>query len=702
MRHFLFMGRTLGLLAWLGACGAPSVDPSVTRGDGGFYTDDGGGEHLADGAPAPAVRIEYLDPDHGPFSGGTQVTLRGRGFTAGMDVSFGGRSVEPLYLKVVDDRRAVLVTPPGDPGPATVGVKSDKGEASLADAFSYEAIHVEPASGSVAGGTYVRVNGFGTKFAEGDIVTFDGWSLVDAVVVNNQQIAGYTPPGVAGAADVAVSGTAGTITAEDAFRYQNTTNVFEGGLAGGTIGGVVNITVVDAETRDGIAEAFVAVDDPVTTDLRGTTDPFGQIAFSRPVFTGPITITAAKDGYQTGSFVHFDAQDVTIFLLRIPPPVPPMPGDPPPPPPGAQVGFIEGAVQFGNFTGVGTTNWDLVPAPRTPTESKRAMVFTTDLDPFTGRIVEPGAGGIVDYIDDGRTSWEFSIFAYPSALAVVAVAGLYDSAIDPDGEDGPEPPGVFQGFAMGVARGVIVGPGDVVKNVSVIINIPLDTALHIQLDNAPRLDVPGYWGPSEYTAQAFIDLGGEGVISLPGSFVTYEYGKTSAVLPGMAPLSYSIADGSYTLIAGATSIFGLSPYSYRIVHGVTELGGPVIIDDFLGVPRPLDPKDYVTASRQHLQFKLEEGPTGTPTLFLHVLFDGNTFDRIWDMVTEHRQFDVEIPDMQAAAGLKPLPLDAYWILRAVKVPGLSINNFHYGHLYNPNYWSAYAQDSWFVSFPPRN
>src|SRR5262249_30735244 len=158
--------------------------------------------------------------------------------------------------------------------------------------------------------------------------------------------------------------------------------------------------------------------------------------------------------------------------------------------------------------------------------------FTTFANPFSGN-PDPGPGGIVNYVDDGRTSWPFTIVARPAALAVVAVAGLYDPDADPDGA-GPLPPGVFTPFAIGAARGILVGPGETVNDVTVNVDIPLDTAIQINLLNPPPLNTPGWPGPTEYQVQTFIDLGGEGVIALPGNTQVLPNGATSAVIGNMA------------------------------------------------------------------------------------------------------------------------------------------------------------------------
>src|SRR5262249_1178506 len=158
---------------------------------------------------------------------------------------------------------------------------------------------------------------------------------------------------------------------------------------------------------------------------------------------------------------------------------------------------------FGGTTGIGTTQWDLVPDPRTPTEIKRAYVFTTSPNIFTGT-ADPGPGGTVDYVA-GQISWHFEIPARSSALAVVAVAGLYGPNVDPDG-DGPLPKGKFTPFALGVVRNLLIGPGEVLANLSIPVDIPLDSAMRVDLAHAPTIapKVAPWLGPTEYRLNAVV------------------------------------------------------------------------------------------------------------------------------------------------------------------------------------------------------
>jgi hypothetical protein len=656
-----------------------------------------------DGATSAMVTVDYLQPNHGPFSGGTKIVLRGRGFTSSMTVLIGGRMVDPTDLTVVDDRRAVIVSPAGNPGPADVEVDSMGLSGVKPNGYSYDQIFVDPPEGAVPGGTFVTINGLGTHFSPTSTVMIGGAPLENTIVLNVEAISGFTPPGIAGTTDVSVDDGAGTvIDAQDAYTYVATVDPFSGGFGGGPITGSLNVTVMDTYTSNGVPNCFVTLGDPTSTMFSGYTDAFGGITFSAPMMTGPVTLTAGRPGYERGSMFVFDAANATIFLTPTPPPAPPPGGFPP----GKENGTVDGAILFGGPTGLGVPTWDLVPEPRTPTEHKRAYVFTSLRDPFTQNPT-PGPMGVVDYTNDGRTSWDFEITARPAALAVWAVAGLYDSAIDPDGP-GPLPAGVFEGFAMGAARGIFVGPGEVVKNVDVVIDVPLDTSLPITLVSPPPLGTAGWPGPDHYQAQAFIDLGGEGVINLPGTKVTFTPGSLSTLVTHLAPIESSISDSSYTIFAGAFSQGGGAPYSVRVMRGVNDLDVPVVVDDFLGVPRTVDPMAVeppgsgmpVPATAMHLDW-MPEGPTnGVATFTQHRLqlqVDGTPE---WRILTAGAMTDVPLYDLVTTGGVPPMPSPdpLQWTIYEVTVPGLTFDHFTYRDL-NANYWSAYAVDSFSVALP---
>nr|MBK7064527.1 IPT/TIG domain-containing protein [Deltaproteobacteria bacterium] len=66
-----------------------------------------------DARPMPAPTLVGVQPGHGSFLGGTEVTLRGSNFTEEAVVRFGGNLVQPRYTTFVDRNRITVRTPAG-------------------------------------------------------------------------------------------------------------------------------------------------------------------------------------------------------------------------------------------------------------------------------------------------------------------------------------------------------------------------------------------------------------------------------------------------------------------------------------------------------------------------------------------------------------------------------------------------------------
>ena len=687
----------LAAVASLAACSAP---PGGDRTDAPLGGDGGSDSDGGTDAPTAAFAVQYADPDHGPFRGGTITTIRGNGFREDDEVWIGGRRV--LDQEFIDSRRVEVTTPPGDPGAATIEVRRDGGgdSAHRDGAFIFDAIAVDPPTGSVAGGTFITITGYGTAFDASTVVRVDGLPLSAITVENGQRLTGYTPPGIAGDADVDVLSAAGAVHVDRGYTYITTGDTFAGGFSGPPINGVLNVVIVNAWTKDGVPGAFVAVGDPNTTAYRGTTNSLGEITFSGPDLVGPVVVTAWAQDHEVGTFHCVDSQNLTIWLRS---PLPPPSGGPPPI--GSDGARIRGSVMFGEATGLGSPYWNLVPEPRTPTERKRIYV-TSAAGGVTGQPQPPVAP--IDYTGPDRLAWTYEVAARPGALAVVAIAGLYDPARDPTGQGNAG----FEPFAMGVARGVLVGPSENKTGVDIVVNIPLDAALRIQLDRAPPLDTPGFWGPTQYRLRGGVDLGGEGLAHFgkhglsplitpqnewmyPGESV-FPPGDDAITLTDVPALARSVADGSYAMHVGAYSQSGGSPYSVRIVRGILDGSAPISVGDFLGVPRATDPPPSGLGSGRRVAFTPEGNTTGTPTFHLHMMSDAAGLP-VWRGVTCDLNA-LELPDLSSiGVSWPPTSQTLSWTIWSIKAPS-AYTNFTYRWL-GQSYWRAYASASYAVQFP---
>ena len=686
--------RSWALAAALAAAACGTGPCHGASGDAGPRPDAAG-----DAGPdaAGAFAVQYADPDHGPFTGGTALVVRGAGFADGDEVWIGGRRVAGAELQ--DSRHWKVVAPPGEPGARDVEVhRADGAVAAKPGGFTYEAIAVDPPSGSVAGGTYVTISGLGTDFGAATQVTFDGVAAAGVTVLGAEALTAYTPPGTAGDANVVVTTATATYRADRGYTYYLTGDPFAGGMSGGPIAGALNVVVTDAYSGDGVAGAFVAVGDPNTTPWKGAADALGQITFSGTGLVGPVSVVTTAPGYEVASFDCFDATNLTVFLRPV---VPPQPTGPPGV--GTEDGAIRGHVVFGDTLGLGSPLWSIVPEPRTATEKKRVYVTTTGTSIF-GQPRQ--ATTPIDYsYDPDQLAWPFEIPARPGAWAVVAVAGLYDPAEDPGGNGAQG----FEPFAIGAARGVLVGPGQTRDGVDVVVDIPLDSALAVDLVDPPPVGDPGRDGPLQHVVKAIVDLGGEGTISLgahglpappggdPPGVYTLPDGVDSVLITGAPALSHALGDASYALVAGAYT-YGGSPMSARIVRGIDGTQ-PVEVAGFVGLPRPVDPApDGVASSSRHAVFA-PEGETLTPTFHLHYLTaeDGSP---VWTAVTCAAETDVPLPDL-SSIGLvwPPSGQQLYWQLWSIEVPGADYDQYTYrwnGSLH----WEAYAADHAWVEFPP--
>src|SRR5262245_57456330 len=94
-----------------GLDGGASVDGGVRFDGGGFPTLDGGS---GDGGFLPPevieVEVQSMEPTRGPASGGTLLTIAGRGFIPGTQVTVGGQAV--VDLVIAGERRITAKTPP--------------------------------------------------------------------------------------------------------------------------------------------------------------------------------------------------------------------------------------------------------------------------------------------------------------------------------------------------------------------------------------------------------------------------------------------------------------------------------------------------------------------------------------------------------------------------------------------------------------
>lgn len=157
-------------------------------------------------ASSTAMGVSGITPTQGPTSGGTVVTVNGKGFQAGASVAFGGAS--STAVTVASSTQIDAMSPPGSSGTVGITVTDPSSQsASLPSAFTYTSgpsvSSISPNSGPVTGGTTVTILGSG--FQSGATVAFGGVAATSVNYVSSTEIQAVTPSTAAGTVAVAVA-----------------------------------------------------------------------------------------------------------------------------------------------------------------------------------------------------------------------------------------------------------------------------------------------------------------------------------------------------------------------------------------------------------------------------------------------------------------------------------------------------------------
>jgi len=676
------------------ACGDPatlSVDPltPTTEVDAAAPDMDAEPPTFPDsGIGGSTVLVSRVAPDHGPFTGGNAALVRGTGFTADAIVTVGGLMVQPADTDLIDPNRLRIILPAGEPGPADVTVRIDGTDSTLPAGYTYDQIFVDPDRAAVSGGTVVTLVGSGTAFADGDTLTFGGAPCTELVVISEMRLTCKVPANSPGTVDVVLthSADASTLTIADGFTYFDSTDPFGGGLGGGPLDGDMNISVINATTGAPVPDAFVMVDEDLSTDHQGLTSLMGQITFSGPDLTGRHAVHVAKHCFEKTSVVAFDARDVTVFLVPWMDPMCGMGSGTPPTGRGRSGAYVSGELIFFGPNELGPNPWDNIPDPREG-EVKVAYVYTTQR--CAGRTAscqnpDPSIGGAHQRIletEVGSRGYPYRIFARPAGLAVYALAGLEDMA---NGE--------FIPYVMGVGRNVLAGPGEEVEGVDVDMNIPLDHVLDVRLTELPG---PARNGPDRFVVNGEIDLGGEGVIEriINGENMDTARGRDSENsfrLFAQPALLGALSDGRYRVEASwETGDFGSDPSTHVVQSGIRAADAEVVLGNFLGIPQPTAPAFGERLPADRILRWASDGPDPDLHMILMIGGDGNP---AWRQFVPGNVHESPIPDLSTIPEIDDISTGFItWVIYAIRIPGFDYDELSYTFLQD-RFWSAWALD----------
>ncbi len=695
----------LGIVAALG-CDRGDVLPlpELPETPEGARRNDAGPGTFSDGAIGRNdLSLDRLVPDHGSYLGGSRAVLRGSGFDDRTQVTIGGRAVQPADHELIDSRRLAVIVPAGEVGPADVVVAREGVEPiTLEDGYTYDALSIDPPRGATAGGTLVTIEAstsIGAPFEEGETVVLGRTECEDVEIVSTTRVTCRTPPSSAGYVDVIVRRAAdgSEIRAVEAYQYYDSTDPVNGGLGGGPIAGSINVTAIDARTSLPVADAFAFVGDAPALDgsLMGVTDALGQVTLSTEDLAGPVTIQIAKHCYERTSIVAFDASNVTVFMepwLDLDCAMGMGMGGPTGPSRGRNGSFIQGELIWRGPNEFGPNPWDNIPEPRAGWQ-RVAYVYTT-IASMTSSNPDPWLGGARQRVleQDGSVTgvlgYPYSIFARPAGLAVYAIAGLENPA-----------QGRFVPYVMGVARSVLAGPGEVVSGVDVVMDIPLDHDLDVEIGALPSAVRDG---PRTVRVQAMIDLGGEGLVSRIVGGENFDVLRSQDRrrdhrFVGQPAFGGTLADARYRIVAswltaeaGTLSCANVGfPCTAVVANGVIAVDDVVALPEFLSIPEPVTPRWGERLGPDRVLRWTDEGPAPDYYLVRVVGADRNPYAQMFVRGDVH---EVPFPDLSPIPGLEDIvPGYFTWRVTAIRIPGFDFDTFSYAHL-NQRYWSQYAVD----------
>jgi len=563
----------------------------------------------------PALAVAAVTPGTGHPSGGTRVTLSGSGFGPGTLAWIG--ALPATNVEVVDDRTLRATTPPGAPGLADARVAFAGLEAVLEGAFDYfddrlALALVTPPTAAQSGGTWLRV--YGTGFGADAEVFIGGEPSPLIARISSSELHVRSPRLSVGVHDAEVASAGRRVALPRALTVYDPRSGF-GGTWGPPIDDALNVTVRGTNNYGPIAGAFVIATRPDGARLTGYTNDQGQVTLSALGFTGPVDLTASREGFTSYSIVGFDATNATVFLRQDPAPPPDGGGGGPTGPP--PVSILRGKV-------LGMDKYVVAPpgsceayaiaetlhcAPCEPAAGCDDASFAcVDLGTQGGRCAaacetdlgcppgyacggtEAGArclptpGERIAYCNIASTSlfgYEFPI----QATAWVLPGGTFE--IESRNRFGNlgiycfggyrSAAGVFTPTALGVRRHIFIPPNAVVEGLDVDLSHPLRRTLRLRLQDPPTW--PGGVAPPNIVIS--LNLGADGVI--PFSRAYLPAGEDTWLAPRqLANLTRDLYDATfffYTTLQPVTPT--VYPRSYNIVQRVTR-----VVEDRLPVRSP--------------------------------------------------------------------------------------------------------------------
>ncbi|GAC1541732.1 MAG: hypothetical protein NVS3B10_06270 [Polyangiales bacterium] len=654
--------------------------------DGGLPVDDSAPIDLEAG---PAYAVLGVQPSHGPFSGGTRIEIRGRGFSSNTLVRLGALDVPAADVVARDPYHVQVVTPPGEVGPVDVQVSdSHTGDRSvLVSGFTYDSYYADPNVGATSGGTHVTLIGRGTKWVAGTKVTIDGKSCADLVVVDQAHLRCTAPAGTPGTKAVTVTTPDAVVdTVRDAYSYADTGDGYRGGLAGDALPGELVVLALAYPTGDLVPGASVYVRGADGTTQLQTTDATGVASFAAPP-PAPLTVTIGKKCLSPTTFDGVKVRSVTAYLSPVAS-VACIPPDGTPPPTGGRGrdgGVINGEIVFGTGIEFRRGVWKGIPDTFKPTQRPVAYVFTAGRDNLARFQLPDGSTGVTP-ASPGTLGYAFSTVVYPGNVTLYAIAGIEDRPTDAGAA------ATFDPYVFGIVRGVGVPVGGVVDRVLIPMTGAFNHAVSLHVPVGTDGGAPiSPRGPDRLRSTLAIDLG--------DAYMVLPYGFREDLLPlggdlgfvGVPPLAGALGAASY--IVGVEDVNGGSggaPLSAVLRFRSRDDSAPIAPGPFVPIPKVTSPAADAPWDGRTVSLEL---PAKSADLIVVDIAsaDGATS---WTVVAPGDSRTVNLPDFKGKPELG-LPGGALTIgATAARIDKFDYQTLRYGQL-GRGAWTAYGYDTAF-------
>ena len=236
--------------------------------------------------------VTGVSPNAGPTSGGNAVGITGSGFSSASIVAFGGVGAG---FSINNDGSITAFAPAHAAGTVDVTVTSPGGTSAAvaADHYTYDAkptvSSLNPATGPIAGGNTVTING--TGFVSGAGVKFGATASATVTFVSATQLKAVAPAHAAGIVDVTVTTPGGTsaIVAGDHYTYDAKPTVSSLNPTAGSIAGGNSVTINGTGFVSGAGVKFGATASATVTFVSAT--QLKAVAPAHAAGTVDVTVT---------------------------------------------------------------------------------------------------------------------------------------------------------------------------------------------------------------------------------------------------------------------------------------------------------------------------------------------------------------------------------------------------------------------------